>query len=84
MPKRLELKVDKEHMRVDRTTPEGEMFERLSRAAAEKADTPEGAFITRLLGFTEAAMVISETMSGKEAEAAMEALREEMAKDPTK
>ena len=83
MSKRLELKVDKEHMCVDRTTPEGQMFERLSQAATE-SDTPEGAFITRLLGFTEAAMVISETMSGKEAEAAMEALREEMAKDPTK
>ena len=72
------VKVDVEHMCVDRTTEEGRMFDELNKQAQAKAGTPEGNFMAQMLGFTEAAMVISSTMQGKEAEDALEELRNAM------
>ena len=74
------LTVDKENMCIDRSTPEGKLFEELAESARQKAGTPEGEFIAKILAFTEAALVVSETMEGEEAKKALDVLREEMNK----
>lgn len=72
------VKVDLANMCVDRSTEEGRMFDALNKKAQEKAGTPEGNFMAQMLGFTEAAMVITSTMSGKDAEDALAQLRSAM------
>lgn len=76
--KMTDIKVDTENMCIDRSTPEGQLFAKLCGEAKQQEDPRMRTFMDKMLAFTEAALVISKTMKGEEAEAALEALRAEM------
>lgn len=79
MVDKFELKVDKDRRCIDRSTPEGKMFDEL-QAKADKMSGGMGKFMNNVLAFTEVSTVVGETMNEKDAAETMGHLRNEFDK----
>ncbi len=57
------IKIDKEAMRTDRSTPLGKAFDKKAEEAANQKNPQMANFMSQVLAYTEAATVIDETVA---------------------
>lgn len=54
--------IDKENMQVDRSTPLGQAFDKIQKAAEKEKNPAMGQLMNQVLAYTEASIVIDETV----------------------
>ena len=63
MPNTDEIIIDKENMQVDRSTKLGQAFEKMQLEAREQKDPVMGNLMNQVFAYTEASLVIDETIT---------------------
>lgn len=63
MPNKDEIIIDKENMQVDRSTKLGQAFEKMQQEAGKQKDPSMGSLMNQVLAYTEASLVIDETVT---------------------
>lgn len=63
MPNKDEIIIDKENMQVDRSTKLGQAFEKMQQEAGKQKDSSMGSLMNQVLAYTEASLVIDETVT---------------------
>lgn len=80
MAKDEKIVIDAAHMQVDRSTETGKQFAAMQKMAANQSDTPMGKFINQVAAYAEAATVVTNALPKKDADAALEKLRDKFDK----
>lgn len=62
MPDTDVIVIDKEKMQVDRSTKLGQAFEKMQQSAGDQKDSAMGNLMNQILAYTEASLVIDETI----------------------